>query len=186
MRTKATLAVLCSAFTMTSLLTGCAAERVSSAEEKAEIQREVALALADFRESDPGIQEWIQDSYGYAVFPTVGKGAVGIGGAYGQGMVYEKGLPIGTTALSQASIGLQLGGQAYREIIFFENKTALDKFTTGRFEFAANASAVAIEAGASAAADFYDGMAIFTVTKGGLMYEASIGGQKFSYRPLDN
>lgn len=185
MRTKTTLAVLCAAFALSGVtMSGCNAKRVTTSAERAEIQRDVAVALDDFREADPGIQSWLRSSYGYAVFPSVGKGAVGVGGAYGQGMVYENGLPIGTTALTQASIGFQLGGQAYRELIFFEDKAALEKFTSGRFEFAANASAVAVEAGASAAASFYDGMAIFTITKGGLMFEASIGGQKFSYREL--
>jgi len=180
--------VFACAFLLFALLTlpACAAQRVGSAEERADIEREVRLALNQFTDADPGISHWIDDSYGYAVFPTVGKGGVGIGGAYGQGMVYEQGEAIGTTALSQGSIGFQLGGQAFKEIIFFEDADALDSFTSGRFEFAANASAVAVEAGASGAADFYDGMAIFTMTTGGLMFEASIGGQKFTYRPLDD
>jgi lipid-binding SYLF domain-containing protein len=142
-------------------------------------------------------------SYGYAVFPTIGKGAIGIGGAYGKGRVYEKGNYIGDTSMTQLSIGFQLGGQAYSEIVFFEDKRAFDEFTGGNFEFGAQASAVAITAGASAGAStagssagasggkhdattvgkYYKGMAVFSVAKGGLMYEASIGGQKFSYTP---
>jgi lipid-binding SYLF domain-containing protein len=142
-------------------------------------------------------------SYGYALFPTIGKGGIGIGGAYGKGRVYEKGNYVGDTSVTQLSIGLQLGGQAYSQIVFFEDKRAFDEFTSGNFEFGAQASAVAITAGASAGATttgssagasggkhdattvgkYYKGMAVFTVAKGGLMYEASIGGQKFSYTP---
>jgi lipid-binding SYLF domain-containing protein len=143
-------------------------------------------------------------SYGYAVFPTIGKGGVVIGGAYGKGRVYEKGNYVGDASMTQVSVGLQLGGQAYSEIVFLENKPAFDDFTSGNFEFGAEASAVAITAGASAQATttgssagasggqhdatttgstFTKGMAIFTVAKGGLMYEASVSGQKFSYTP---
>ncbi len=141
--------------------------------------------------------------YGYAVFPTIGKGGVGIGGAYGTGHVYAKGAYVGDTSMTQVTVGFQLGGQAYSEIIFFEDKKSFDKFTSGNFEFGAQASAVAITAGASAQAStagsgagasgtqkhaataggYQSGMAVFTVAKGGLMYEASIGGQKFSYKP---
>jgi lipid-binding SYLF domain-containing protein len=141
-------------------------------------------------------------SYGYAVFPNIGKGGIGIGGAHGKGRVYRGGDHVGDTKLTQLTIGLQLGGQVYSQIIFFQDKRAFDEFTSGNFEFGAQASAVAITAGASASAgtqgasasasggqhdastagkEFYKGMIVFTVAKGGLMYEASIGGQKFSY-----
>jgi lipid-binding SYLF domain-containing protein len=142
-------------------------------------------------------------SYGYAVFPTIGKGGFVVGAAHGSGRVYRRGKYVGDTSMTQITVGAQLGGQAYRQMIFFENKGAFDEFTSGNFEFGAQASAVAITAGASAqagttgpsaaasgtqrhaktAAEYYKGMAVFTVAKGGLMYEASIGGQKFSYRP---
>jgi lipid-binding SYLF domain-containing protein len=142
-------------------------------------------------------------SYGYAVFPTIGKGAVGIGGAHGSGRVYEQGNYVGDAKMTQLTIGLQLGGQAYSQIVFFEDKRAFDEFTSGNFEFGATASAVAITAGASASAStggssagasggkhdattvggYHKGMAVFTVAKGGLMYEASIGGQKYKYIP---
>jgi len=141
-------------------------------------------------------------SYGYAVFPTIGKGGIGIGAAHGSGRVYEKGTYIGDTTMNQVSVGLQFGGQAYSQIIFFEDKRAFDEFTGGNFEFGAQATAVALTAGASAQAgtggtsagasgtqshantsgSYQKGMAVFTLAKGGLMYEASIGGQKFSYR----
>jgi len=148
-------------------------------------------------------REFFDKAYGYAVFPSIGKGGVGVGGAYGKGRVYEKGKYIGDTSMKQLTVGLQLGGQAYSQIIFFEDANALKQFTTGEFEFGAEASAVAITAGANAKANtagssagasatknkaanvgaYNKGMATFTVAKGGLMYEASIGGQKFSYKP---
>lgn len=141
----------------------------------------VAEAIASFKNSDPDMQTFFDKAYGYAVFPTVGKGGIGIGGAYGKGKVYEKNQLVGTSSLTQVTIGFQLGGQAYREIIFFENKKALDDFKSGNFEFGAQASAVAVTAGASVDADYDNGVAIFTLAKGGLMYEASVGGQKFSF-----
>lgn len=142
------------------------------------------------------------NSYGYAVFPTIGKGGIGIGGAHGKGQVYEKGTVVGGTSMTQVTVGLQLGGQTYSQIVFFEDDRAFEEFTSGEFEFGAQASAVAITAGASAGAStggssagasggkndattvgkYRKGMAVFTVAKGGLMYEASIGGQKFSYK----
>jgi lipid-binding SYLF domain-containing protein len=142
---------------------------------------EVAQTIATFKSKDPGMKKFFDQAHGYAVFPTVGKGGIGIGGAYGKGKVYEKGKHIGDTSLSQVTIGLQLGGQAYSEVIFFGSKHALDDFTGGNFEFGAQVSAVAVTAGASADADYDNGVAVFTMAKGGLMYEASVGGQKFSF-----
>lgn len=145
---------------------------------------------------------YFNNSYGYALFPTIGKGGIGIGGAHGKGRVYANGKHVGDTSMTQLTIGLQLGGQAYSQIIFFQDKRAFDEFSSGNFEFGAQATAVAITAGASASAStagggsagasggkhdattaggFSKGMAVFTVAKGGLMYEAAIGGQKFSY-----
>jgi lipid-binding SYLF domain-containing protein len=146
---------------------------------------------------------FFESAYGYAVFPTIGKGGMGIGGAYGKGRVYAQGQYVGDTTMTQLSVGFQFGGQAYSQIIFFEDKRAFDEFSGGNFEFGAQASAVAITAGAQAAAtttgssagasggkkdatavgEYYKGMAVFTVAKGGLMYEATISGQKFSYTP---
>ncbi len=140
-------------------------------------------AIADFKKADPSMKIFFDEAYGYAVFPNVGKGAMGVGAARGAGLVYEQGKVVGKTTLTQVTIGFQLGGQAFREIIFFENKEALDRFKAGNFEFAAQASAVAATAGASAKADYEGGVAVFTAAKGGLMYEASIGGQKFSFTP---
>ncbi|RRQ23128.1 lipid-binding SYLF domain-containing protein [Thiohalobacter thiocyanaticus] len=143
----------------------------------------VREAIAAFKNKDPSMQVFFDRAHGYAVFPTVGKGGMGIGGAYGKGQVLERGRVIGTVTLTQLTVGFQLGGQAYREIIFFKDKTTLDDFASGNFEFSAQASAVAATAGASADADYSNGVAVFTLAKGGLMYEASIGGQKFSFTP---
>ena len=140
------------------------------------------------------------NSYGYAIFPTIGKGGIGVGGAYGKGRVYAGGKHVGDTSMSQVSFGFQLGAQGYSQIIFFEDQRAYDEFTSGNFEFSADATAVAITAGASASAGstgssagasggkkdattvgggYRKGMATFTVAKGGLMYEAVLAGQKF-------
>jgi lipid-binding SYLF domain-containing protein len=142
-----------------------------------------AEAIANLKNSDPSMQVFFDKAYGYAIFPTVGKGGIGIGGAYGKGEVYAQGRLIGYSSLTQVTIGFQLGGQAYSEIIFFKDQATLEDFTSGNFEFNAQASAVAVTAGASADADYSNGVAIFTITTGGLMYEASVGGQKFSFTP---
>ena len=145
--------------------------------------QDAKFALAEFEKTNAKIKPFIESAHGYAVFPTVGKGAIGIGGAHGKGLVYEKTKLIGSTSLSQITIGFQLGGQAYRELIVFQNKQALDRFKGGNFEFDAQAGAVALTAGVSVDAAYEHGIAIFTMAKGGLMYEASVGGQKFSFEP---
>ena len=136
-------------------------------------------AIATFKESDPTIQKFFDSSAGYVVIPTVGKAALGVGGARGKGILYEGGAPTAVVTLTQLSFGFQGGGQAYSEFIFFEDAGTLDNFKHGNFELNAQSSAVAITAGASADAAFNGGMAIFTQAKGGLMYEAAVGGQKF-------
>ena len=160
--------------------------------------------IAMFRQAGES-GDFFARSYGYAVFPTVGAGAVGLGGAYGKGRIYVHDKPVGATTLSQISVGLQLGGKAYSQIIFFEDKRALDDFASGKFEFGADASVVAITSGAHAqiATDgihtgvsegqhdaqtqgsYQTGMATFIVAKGGLMASASIAGQKFTFVPLE-
>ncbi|MBB2932300.1 YSC84-related protein [Paraburkholderia silvatlantica] len=145
----------------------------------------------------------LHSAYGYALFPKIGKGGVGIGGAHGKGRVYEQGKHIGDASMTQVTVGLQLGGQVYSELILFEDERALKEFTNGNFEFGADANAIAITAAAGAqagttgtsanvsagkkdaktAGGYRKGVAVFTVAKGGLMYEASVGGQKFSYKP---
>jgi lipid-binding SYLF domain-containing protein len=147
----------------------------------AQSEKDVQEVIQEFEKGDPGMKGWFADAHGYAVFPSVGKGAIGVGGAHGKGLLYEGGALIGKTSLTAVSFGLQLGGQAFREVIFFKDKTALDDFTRGNFEFAAGVSAVALKAGASADLGYNKGVAVMTATKGGLMYEASVGGQKFSF-----
>ncbi len=148
--------------------------------------------------------KFFENSYGYAVFPTVGKGGLGVGAAHGTGHVYEQGKYVGVVTMNQLSVGLQAGGQAFSQIIFFEHKGAFDDFTKGNFEFDATVQAVAIKASATASAGttgastgaatgggkkdstsagtYRKGMAVFTVAKGGLMYQAAVGGQKFKYK----
>ena len=145
----------------------------------------VKKAVDEFQVKDPGMQKYFDQAYGYVVFPTVGKAAIGFGGAHGKGIVFEHGDPIGDAKMTQVSWGLQWGGQAYREVIFFETEKALESFKKSDFEFAAQASAVAVKVGASADAAYENGVAVYTMSKGGLMYEASIGGQKFKYFPKD-
>ncbi|MCT7941209.1 MULTISPECIES: lipid-binding SYLF domain-containing protein [Shewanella] len=157
-------------------------------------------AITNFQKA-PETQAFFNTAYGYALFPTVGKGGMLIGGAYGKGRVYKGGMHTGDSSLTQVSIGFQLGGQAYSEIIFFKNAEAYNDFTSGSFEFSAQASAVAINLGASAQvgttgnsagagqagsnhaakAVYMNGMAIFTAAKGGLMYEAALAGQSFTF-----
>lgn len=148
-----------------------------------ELELSVAQALIKAKQKDPSMAEWFKTAYAYAVFPKVGKGGIGIGGAYGKGIVIYQDRTVGTTSLSQVSIGLQLGGQVYSEFIMFKDKTAFDHFSRGNFQMGAQASAVAITAGASADANYDGGVAIFTIADGGLMFEASVGGQKFKYKP---
>ncbi|MBL7852714.1 MAG: hypothetical protein JNN04_17550 [Cyclobacteriaceae bacterium] len=138
-------------------------------------------AKAEFIKKDSKMAGLFGKAYGYVILPNVGKGGIGIGGAAGNGIVYERGKVIGTAKMSQVSVGLQLGGQAYREVIFFESKKDLDRFKENRVEFSAQVSAVAATEGASANAKYVDGVMVFTMQKGGLMYEASVGGQKFKY-----
>jgi len=154
----------------------------STPEGKAEMRHSSADALAQALQNDPSLRPIIQSAAGYAVFPSIGKGAIGVGGAYGKGDVYENGVVIGYCDLSQGSIGFQLGGQAYTEIIVFKTREALDTFKNGNFRFDAQATAVALKSGAGANAKFVNGVAVFTMDEAGLMYEASVGGQKFSYQ----
>ena len=137
-----------------------------------------------FLETDKGMDKFFNSCYGYVIFPNVGKGGLGVGGASGQGVLYEKGKMIGMAKLTQVSIGFQAGGQSFREVIFFEHKSKLDRFKENKVEFSAQVSAVAAAAGVSADAKYVEGVAVFTMAKGGLMYQASVGGQKFKFDPF--
>ena len=148
----------------------------------ANAEKKAAQTIAEFKKGDPDIAAFFSKARGYVVYPTVGKVGFGLGGAHGTGVVYENGKAIGTSSITQVSIGFQFGGQAYSEIVFFENKAAMDKFKKGDLELSAQASAVAIKKGVAAKTDFKDGIAIFTMVKGGLMYEASVAGQNLSFK----
>jgi len=141
----------------------------------------VAQALINAKDKDPSLEKWFKEAHGYAVFPKVGKGGIGIGGAHGKGIVILNDKTVATTSLSQVTIGFQLGGQVYSQFILFKDETAFNNFSRGNFEMGAQVSAVAITLGASADANYDGGVAVFTIAEGGLMYEASIGGQKFKY-----
>ena len=181
------------------VLVGCSALLVSTAVGSDKFSKTI-----DTFKKSPQVQPFFDDAYGYAVFPTVGKGGLVVGAAHGNGRVYRKGSVTGTSSMTKISVGFQAGGQAFSEIIFFQDKRSYDEFTSGNFEFAAGVSAVAITVGAQAAAGssgstagasvgpatgtqakttYSKGMAVFVHTKGGLMYEASVGGQKFSFKP---
>jgi len=155
-----------------------------SASKKNKIIADSHTAKAEFLEKDPLMKGIFEKAYGYVIFPNVGKGAIGVGGAAGNGVVYENSKMIGMASLTQVTVGFQAGGQAYREVIFFETKREMDRFKDSKFEFSAQVSAVAVTAGASATAKYTEGVMVFSMGKGGLMYEASIGGQKFKFKKM--
>ena len=157
------------------------------AQQKAKDKKVVVDAVeakAEFIRTDGQMNSLFTNAHAYAIFPNIGKGGIGIGGAAGNGAVFQNGSLVGMAKMKQLTVGFQWGGQAYREVIFFENKTAFDRFKENKLEFSAQASAVAVTAGASANAKYHEGVMIFSQVKGGLMYEASIGGQKFEFRKL--
>lgn len=147
-----------------------------------DLENEAQIALSAILEKKPKLESFKNEAYGYAVFPKITKAAIGIGGALGNGVVYREEVAVGSAHLKQATYGIQFGGQQYVEIIFFENEETFEKFTNGKLKFDAQASAVALKAGASFDVAYQNGVAVVTSTKGGLMYEASIGGQHFKYK----
>jgi len=168
-------------FLLSFLFVAIGAHNTAIAASKSETIRQANYTIKKFKRKDRGIRQFFKSSYAYAVFPTVGKAGIGIGGAYGKGAVYRKGRFVGIAKLTQISIGFQLGGQAYREIIFFQTKSAYRKFTSGKLKLGAQVSAVAVKEGAAAATKFHRGVAVFTMTRGGLMYEATVAGQSFKF-----
>ncbi len=144
---------------------------------------ESTAAKSAFLEKDPGLAKFFKNSHGYVIFPNVVKGAFIVGGAGGEGVVYEKGKMIGTAKMTQLSVGAQAGGQAYREVVFFETKEVMNRFKADKVEFSAEVTAVAASEGASLGAEFMEGLAIFTMAKGGLIASAAIAGQKFKFTP---
>ena len=161
------------------VLAGCAAAPSDSAR-----IADARASLTHFVDRDPGLQAWVDNAYGYAVFPSVGKGGFWVGGSYGRGIVFERAEPIGRTRLIQGTLGAQIGAQNFAQVIFFEDEVALRNFQRGNFEFSAQATAVVVTAGAAATTSYDGGVAVFIMTKSGLMVEASIGGQKFEYQAL--
>ncbi len=140
---------------------------------------EAKKAITEFKETNSNINTFFNSAYGYAIFPGIGKGGLGIGGAGGKGTVFNGGAPVADCKMTQVTIGLQAGGQKYAEVIFFENVEAYERFVGNKYEFAAQVSAVALKSGVSLDAEYTDGMLVITKAIGGLMYEASVGGQKF-------
>jgi lipid-binding SYLF domain-containing protein len=164
------------------VLAGCSTEPSSSGDREA-LQDDVGSTLKRMYVEDDGLQNFLARAYGYVIFPSVGKGGFIAGGAYGRGEVFQQGQFIGYADISQATIGAQAGGQSFSEAIAFQSPEALNLFKSGQFAFAANASAVALKAGAAASQDYDNGVAVFVDPLGGLMLEAAIGGQSFSYQP---
>jgi lipid-binding SYLF domain-containing protein len=156
----------------------------SQSKDEMKLQADSKNAKAAFIRSDANMKSLFDNAYAYVIFPNVGKGGIGVGGAAGGGIAYEGGKAVGKAKMRQVSVGFQFGGQAYREVIFFENKAEFDRFKEGNYEFAAQASAIAVNKGASANVNYKNGVMVFTQEKKGVMYEASIGGQKFSFEPF--
>jgi lipid-binding SYLF domain-containing protein len=171
--------------TIAAILAIAASLSLSSfAADTANLQVEAQNAINRFERTDPSISQYFNTAYGYAVFPDVGKGGLVIGGAHGKGVVFQQGKVIGTATMSQASIGAQIGGQTFAEVIFFETPTALENFKSGNFEMGADVGAVVAAAGAAKTARYSHGVAVFTMPNKGLMAQASVGGQKFTFEPL--
>lgn len=162
-------------------LVACGSTKPDSDADAKALNSECEAAIKSFKTSDSTIAKTFETAHGFAVFPSIGKGAIGIGGAYGRGQVYEQGRHIGYTTIKQGTIGLALGGQSFSELIFFKDSTALAAFREGNFELTAQASAVAVKEGAGAASEYSNGIKVFVMVKGGLMAEAAVGGQKFAY-----
>jgi lipid-binding SYLF domain-containing protein len=180
---KATTGMALTLILVAGLLVGCATAPTSRAEQET-LLAEATSSLQQMRTADPGLGELVRRSYGYAIFPSVTKGGLGVGGAHGRGVVYERGRHVGFCDVSQATVGLQAGGQTFSELLLFEDKDALDRFKAGQFNFAADASAVMMESGTATNVNFVDGVAAVVRPTGGAMVEASVGGQKFTYQAL--
>ncbi|MDX1761544.1 MAG: hypothetical protein R3218_05265 [Christiangramia sp.] len=151
-------------------------------QDKEKLVIDAKYALKSLMESNQEVGEIADDSYGYVIFPNVGKGAFIAGGAAGNGVVYKGGEQVGWAKLRQVDVGLQIGGEAFIEAIFFQTRQDLEEFQSGELEFTGAVSAVIVKEGGSKSVNFEDGMAVVLKTKGGAMLEISVGGQKFSYR----
>jgi lipid-binding SYLF domain-containing protein len=178
---RSSVAMLIVSLALLPWLAGCATEPYVRG---GSFDQETAGAITLFNRTDLTMQKLFDSAAGYAVFPTVTKGAIGIGAAHGEGQVFANGKLIGLSSLSQGTVGLQLGAQEYAEVIFFQDKVALDRFAEGQWALSAQATAVAAAEGAAADVNYQKGVMVFTVAKGGLMFEASVGGQRFTFTPL--
>jgi len=150
---------------------------------KTTIEERAAATLKRLEEKDPGLKQLLKKAYGYAVFPSVGKASLVLGGSYGHGAVYERGKFIGHATISQFTAGVQIGGDTFTEVLVFQNQAALERLRHGKMAFAANASAVLVKAGAAAAKGFSNGVAAYAYASGGMLLEIAIGGQKFTFKP---
>jgi lipid-binding SYLF domain-containing protein len=166
---------------LAGLLSSCATAPASR-EDKAALVAASTARWQQMRSTDPAVDALVKRGYGYSLFPHVDKGGLGVGGAYGRGVVYEQGQHIGYSDLKQGSVGVQAGGQSFSELLVFENKAALDRFKAGQFSFAADASAVALTSGVATTANFVDGVAVVVQPLSGVMVEAALGGQQFTYQ----
>jgi lipid-binding SYLF domain-containing protein len=166
---------------MAGLLASCATAPATR-EDKAALVAEAASRWQQMRTADPALGALVQRGHGYALFPDVGKAGLGVGGAYGRGVVYERGQHIGYADLTQGTVGAQVGGQSFSELLVFEQKAALDRFKAGEFSFAAGASAVVLKSGVATNPNFIDGVAVIVQPVGGVMAEAALGGQQFTYQ----
>ena len=166
-------------FVLLAMLAGCATTPSSDS-----LIRESRATLDRFVDHDPGLRNWVDHAWGYAVFPEIAKGGLGVGGGFGHGIVFEQGRPIGRATTSQATIGAQIGAQSYSQVIFFQDDAALRTFQRENLEFSAQATAVAATAGKAATTSYERGVAVFILIRGGLMAEVSVGGQKFRYSNL--
>ncbi len=179
------MSTVCRLFVLTlSLLTLTACNTAPYSEkDRGLLDFSAKLTVDRFKQVDPSMTDRFNNALAYAVFPNVSKGGAGVGGGYGQGVLYERGQLVGFCNLSQTTVGLQLGVQEYREVIFFTNPKALADFKNGRLELAGQASAVATRKGASGDIDYDPGVIIFTLPRDGLMGEVAVGGQRFTYKP---
>src|SRR3954452_15763501 len=172
---------------MVVMVGGCSnSSAPKTPEQRQSLVAEADAALLSMIAKDPSLRDFVDRSPGYAIYPNVGKAGVGIGGAYGRGVLYEHGRPTGYTELKQGSVGLQLGAQSYAELIVFENDAAIARIKSGDFDVGGEASAVALKANAATVASFQGGAAVFQMSRGGLMAAAAINGQKLNYQPMDN
>jgi len=161
---------------------GCATAPKSDEKREALVD-EAQATLKEMKAQDASLQGFIDKGYGHVMFPSVGKGGLIAGGAYGRGVVYRGNEMVGYADLTQASVGLQAGGQSFAELIVFQDEATFNKFTASQLQFGANASAIALKTGAGSTATFQNGLAVFVMPKGGLMFEVSLSGQQFKYQP---